>query len=696
MHTIDPSLETFFCPRGIAVIGTSSDPGKLGYQIARNLIDIGYSGAVYFVNPRGGELFGKTIYTAIDHVPDPVDVATLLIPAPATPETLRACGERGIRAAIISSGGFRETGTEGARLENELLEIARQYNMRIVGPNCIGLLDTHFPFDTTFLKSPPPPKGGIAFLSHSGATCAAVVDWSRGQGFGFSRLISLGNQMDVNETDMLLTTAADPDTHSLALYLETVSDGRRFVEAARRITREKPVVVLKSGRSASGQKAAASHTGALAGQDIAFDAAFKHAGVIRANTIEELFEWAYTLSSCPLPKGRSMAVLTSAGGLGVTVVDALEAHGLKLAVLAETTRAELKAILPPAASINNPVDMLASATPDIFANCLKLLVDDPNVHGIITVVLPPPFQTDKLVADVLLPVIASSPKPVLTVLVGDQLIRPELEAYHQANVPEFRFPERAVAALAALGKRSDDLNDRPDTFMPEFQVDRAAVRSLISGDHSDKFERLLNAYGIPSLHLCLASDRDAAAEEAETLGFPVVLKIASADLTHKSDVGGVLLNLQDRDAVREGFDLLTERARAARPDAKIDGVTVQRFVPAGQEVIIGTVQDNIFGPMVMFGSGGVEVEGMKDVAFALAPLTRPGAESLLDNTWAGRKLRGYRSIAPADREAVVNVLLRLAQLAHDLPELKELEINPLRVLPVGQGVIALDVRGVSG
>ena len=696
MNIIDPSLEIFFRPRGIAIIGASSDAGKLGYQIARNLVNIGYPGTVHFVNRHGGQLFGKPIHTDIEHTPDPVDLAVLLIPAPTTPQALRACGERGIQAAIISSGGFRETGAEGARLEYELLEIARQYNMRVIGPNCIGLLDTHLPLDTTFLKPPPPRKGDISFISHSGATCAAVVDWSHGQGFGFSRLISLGNQIDVNETDMLLTTAADPDSHSLALYLETVSDGRRFVETVRHITHHKPVVALKSGRSASGQRAAASHTGALTGQDTAFDAAFKRAGVIRANTIEELFEWAYTLSACPLPKGRSMAVLTSAGGMGVTASDALEACGLILAELTMDTRKALQAILPPAASTRNPVDMLASATPDQFASCLSLLLADPYVDGVVAIVLPPPFLTDKLVADAILPVIKSGQKPVLTALVGDHLIRPEIEAYHQANIPEFRFPERAAAALAALVKRADYLENGTGTTIPEFMVDRKLVRALLSENQPGRFEQILNAYSIPSLLNCLTRSREEAAEEARKIGFPVVMKIASPDLTHKSDIGGVLLNIQDVNAVREGFDLLLERAHSANPAARIEGLTIQQMAPVGQEVIMGVVHDTLFGPMVMFGSGGVEVEGMKDVAFALAPLTRSEAEDLLEKTWAGRKLRGYRSIAPADREAVLDALIRLAQLACDIPELRELEINPLRVLPVGEGVVALDVRAVSG
>jgi acetyltransferase len=454
--------------------------------------------------------------------------------------------------------------------------------------------------------------------------------------------------------------------------------------------------VLKSGRYASGQRAAASHTGALAGQETAFDAAFKRAGIIRANTVEELFEWAYTLAASPLPKGRSMAVLTSAGGLGVAAADALEANDLHMAELAVDTQTALQAILPPAASTHNPVDMLASATPQQFASCLNLLLADPNVDGVLMIILPPPISTDMTVAEAILPIIKSSLKPVLPALVGDLLIQDDLRLFHIAQIPEFRFPERAAAALAALVKRAEFLKNEASTVISVLPVDRQAVRTLLQESDTGKFENILNAYGIPTLPIHLARTREEAVEIALQIGFPVVLKIASPDLTHKSDIGGVLLNIKGVQSVLEGFDQLVKTARAANPEASIQGVSVQCMAANGQEVILGVIQDNVFGPMVMFGSGGVEVEGMKDVAFALAPLNRSEAENMLESTWAGSKLRGYRSIPPADREVVLDTLLRLAQLASDFPEIRELEINPLRVLPVGEGVIALDVRAVSG
>lgn len=695
LNTTTPSLAKFFHPQGIVIIGASTDTKKLGYSIARNLIEIGFPGTVHFVNPHGGQLFGRPIYTCVMQVPDPVDLSVLLIPAAATPQVLSDCGKRGIQAAIIVASGFRETGPEGARLESELLNIAKRYKIRIIGPNCIGLVDTHLPIDTSFLNPPPPPKGNIAFISHSGATCAAVIDWSRGQGFGFSRLVSLGNQIDVNETDLLLAIAPDPATQAIALYLESVSNGRRFVKVARNITRYKPVVVLKSGRNTSGQRAAASHTGALAGQDAAYEAAFLQTGIIRANTVEELFEWAYTLASCPLPKGRSMAVLTSAGGLGVAAVDALEANGLKLAELTDTTRTNLNAILPPAANIHNPVDMLASATPEQFASCLKLLIADPQVEGILMVILPPPFATDMTVSQAVLPIIKNSPKPVLTALVGELLIQADLAHFQQAQIPEFRFPERAASAMSALVKRMEYLERAISPAEPNLPVDRAIIQELIRGNQPGKYQKILNAIGIISPPTELARNCDEVEEVLNRIGLPVALKIASPDLLHKSDIGGVLLNIQDLRSAQEGYEYLVNKVQSSHPKAYIQGVSIQRMAPYGQEVILGMLQDSIFGSIVMFGSGGIEVEGIKDVAFALTPLTPTEAENLIDRTWAGRKLRGYRSIAPADRQAVIKALVNLSQLAVAFPGLLELEINPLRVLPVGEGVLALDIRAKS-
>lgn len=704
----EPTLLPFFDPRGVAIIGASANPTKLGFGIARNLVQSGYPGEVYFVNPGGGRLLERPVMTSISDLPDTVDLAVILIPAPAVPSALRELGERGVRAAIIASGGFRETGEAGAALEDECLRVARDYGMRLIGPNCIGTIDTHRPLDTTFLPPPGPTAGDIAFISHSGAICAAVIDWARGQGFGLSRLVSLGNQIDVRETDMLATVAADPHTRVITLYLEGVGDGRRFVRAARQVSRVKPIVALKVGRFAAGQQAVASHTGALAGQESAFNAAFRRAGVIRAETSEELFDWARALAWCPLPAGRKVAILTNAGGPGVTAADALEALGLRLADLSAKTQAALGALLPREASVRNPVDMLASATAQQYAESLRILLDDPGVDSVMVIIPPPPMESAGGVARATIPIIYASPKPVVVALMGERMIQEAVEYFRAARVPDYRFPERAAAALAVLADRADYVRElshageaTPDTapelddLKPERAVhilNQISERSPGATLPAEAVNQLLQAYGIRTPAADLARTAEEAVALAETMGYPVALKVASPEIAHKSDVGGVLLGLGDAAAVRSGFQSVLDNARAARPGATIDGVIVQQMITAGQEVIVGAVQDPQFGALVMFGSGGVEVEGLADVAFALAPVSGREAEALLDATWAGNRLRGFRNLPPADRQATIDAIRRLGRLAADFPELVEIEINPLRVMPGDQGVFAVDAR----
>ncbi len=697
------SLTPFFTPTGVAIVGASSNPTKLGFSLANNLLQSGYTGAVHFVNPSGGTLLERPLYPTLAEVPDPVDLAVLLIPAPAIPHALVECGQRGIRAVILASGGFRETGPEGAALEEETVRVARAHGIRLIGPNCIGLLDTHLPLDTTFLPPPGPTPGDVAFISHSGAICAAVIDWARGQGFGLSRLVSLGNQADVTETDVLAPVAADPYTRVLTLYLEGISDGQRFVEEASKVTRQKPVIALKVGRFKSGQQAVASHTGALAGQETAYNAAFRRAGVIRADTSEEMFDWARALAWCPPPRGRRVAVLTNAGGPGVTAADALEMHGLELAPLAPATVAALQTFLPSAASFHNPVDMLASASPEHYARSLRALLNDPHVDSVMVILPPPPMYTAGGVARAMIPIIQSAKKPVVIAVMGERMIQEAVEYFRAAHVPEYRFPERAAGALNVLTRRAETLAREVESPLHRADVSpdkvAAALAPFVVGASApqkgtevpttngrflpqDTALQILAAYGIPTLGLELARDADEAVAIAARMGFPVALKVASPDIPHKSDVGGVLLDVRDQESVRAGFASVIEAAKRAQADAVIEGVHLQRMVSAGQEVITGTVRDAQFGPLVMFGSGGVEVEGLKDVAFALAPATRGEIEEMLEKTWAGRKLRGFRSLPPADREAVIEVLTRLGQLAADFP-------------PVG-GDGDQSVKGVAG
>jgi acetyltransferase len=697
---VDPVFQAFFAPRGVVVVGVSHDPAKLGYGLARNLVASGYPGAIHFVNPKGGTLMDRPVSPTIPSVPDPVDLAVLATPAAATVDALRACHARGIRAVIVASGGFKEVGPEGAALEAELTRVAAELGVRVIGPNCIGFLDSHVPIDTTFLQPPAPRPGEIAFVSHSGAVCGAVVDYANGRDFGFSRMVSVGNQADLTETDLLPAAEEDPHTKVIALYLETVAAGSRFVEVAAQVSRSVPIVALKVGRSPAGQRAAASHTGALAGAESAWDAAFRRAGVQRADGLEEMFDWARALAWCPLPRGRAMAVVTNAGGPGVIATDALERLGLELASLTDATKAALRAILPPAASVANPVDMLAAASPQTYAEALRLLVADPGVHGVIVLSPPPPLYTPEAIAEAVIPVAKAAGKPVVVGLLGAHLVNKGAALLAEARVPDYRFPEQAASALAALVRRAEWLAQVPEErgTMAKSRSEAAweiIGRALEGGGGwlaAENTTRLLEAYGIRTPRLQAAGSAAQAAELARLMGFPVVMKVASPDITHKSDVGGVVLDLRDTDAVRDAFERVTRSAKTARPDAKVLGVHIQPMLPKGQEVIVGALRDPQFGPQVMFGSGGVEVEGLKDVAFALAPVPRTEAEEMIEKTWAGRKLRGFRDLPPADRKAVIDTMLRFSQLVADFPEIAEAEINPLRALAEGQGAVALDAR----
>jgi len=679
---IDPLLP-FLHPRGVAVVGASTSPEKLGYGVARNLVQSGFAGAIHFVSQKAGELFGFPLYCGLSEVPDPVDLAVLVIPASAVPQALRDCGARGIHAAIVVSAGFREAGPAGEALERQCVEIAKAHGIRLLGPNCIGTIDTHFPLDTSFLQPPMPPQGAIAFISHSGAFCAAVVDWSRRQGFGFSQIISLGNQADVNETDVLPLVARDDHTRVVALYMEGVSDGVEFVRAATAVSRMKPVVALKVGRSEAGQRAAASHTAALAASDTAFDAAFAKAGVFRATSTEQMFDWARALESCPLPGGDSVAILTDAGGPGVIAADALESLGLKLAGLSAATRAKLADRLPAAASVVNPVDMLASASPQDYAHCLQALLEDASVDAALVIVPPPPMFTAEDVADALIPLIQTSPKPVVIALLGSELTDRAFAHFNQARVPTYPFPERAISALGILARRARSLG----AVTAEPPRPASVPRAILSGG---TVSQLLGAYGIQTVPLVLAHSPVEAVTAAEQQGFPVVLKIASPNIVHKSDFNGVVLNLGDSAQVASAYTHLIGEIEAKLPSAAIEGVWVQHQVLGGQEVIVGVARDANFGPLVMFGSGGVEAEGLGDVAFSLAPLDPSEADDLIRRTWAGRRLDGFRNLPPVDRPAVRDALMGLSWLARDHPELREIEINPLRVL--AQGAFALDVR----
>jgi acetyl coenzyme A synthetase (ADP forming)-like protein len=681
--------DAFFDPRGVAVVGASRDPHKLGYGVVRNLVEHHYRGAIYPVNPVAGEILGRPCYSSVAEVPDPVDLAVIVVPARAVTGVVEECGERGIRHLIVTSGGFRETGPEGEERERDLIRAARRYDMRVIGPNCIGTIDTHSPVNTTFVVGMP-RAGDIGFVSQSGALCAAVIDWARGAGVGFSRIVSLGNQVDVTETEMLSALADDPRTRVITAYIEGVADGRVFLESMAEAARRKPVIVIKAGHGEVGARAVASHTGALAGTAEAYQAAFDRSGVLTAHTTEDLFDRARALAWQPLPEGNRVAVLTNAGGPGILAVDALESAGLRLAPLTGETKSYLRQRLPAAGSVENPVDILAGSGAGTYAVALDAILSDPTADAALVVQAPQDWFLPASLAEVIGEVAAAHNKPVLASVMGLASVDQALAILHERRVPNFSFPERAAGALAAMVARRRWLETPIEEPHEPAGIDRDVARpALAAGD----FPAALAAYGIPVAETRRAARAGDAARAAEEIGYPVVLKLLSPSISHKSDVDGVALGLGDGAAVESAFERILDRARSAFPEAKIEGVLVQKMVTGGREVLVGMRRDSQFGPVVVVGTGGTEVELLRDVSLGIAPLSPCEAERMLDATRAGTRLRGWRGYPPGDRSAVLDVMMRLSWLACDFPEIAEIEINPLFVFQEGGGTLAVDVRG---
>lgn len=693
-------LKVFFRPIGVAIVGASREPHKLGYGIVRNLQSVRYEGPIYPVNPNEEEILGYKVYRSVGEIEGPLDLAVISVPAPAVPEQIEACGMRGIKGAIIVSGGFRETGPEGAQREKQIAEIASRYKMRIIGPNCIGTIDAHTPLNTTFVVGMPRP-GDIAFVSQSGAMAAAVMDWAVGSGVGFSRIVSLGNQLDVTEAEMLEAIGQDGKTRVVTGYIEGTSDGRKFVEAASRAAKQLPLVFLKAGRGKSGAKAVASHTGALAGDTAAYESAFRRAGVLWAHTMEELFDWGRALAWQPLPQGSRVAILTNAGGPAILAADALEDAGLQLATLTADTKAFLRRRVFAAASVENPVDILAGAGPATYALCLDALLADETVDAVAVIQAPQDWFSPLSLAEVIGEV-ANSPlgrkKPILSVIMGLASTSEATQILHRKHIPNFAFPERIGSTLGAMYRRKLWLDEQNrSTGAQQLSIDTSAAKAALSNAtgewlDQDRVESLLRAYGIPVAVSSIASTADEAIKIAQRSGYPVVLKLVAEGVTHKTDVGGVALNIQNDDELRSRYSSMIDRAKKAMPAGAVKGVLVQQQIQSGVELILGVVRDPQFGPLVMAGSGGTEVELKKDVAFELSPLTPSQANAMLDRTTVGRILAGFRGKPAADREAVVDVLVRLAQLASDHAEIAEMEMNPLIVLENGKGAIAVDAR----
>jgi len=686
---MDP-LHAFFHPRGVAVIGASSKPNKLSYGVLHNLATHGYDGPVYPVNPKGGEILDLKVYPSVADVPDPADLAVIILPPELSIRTLEACGERGFKAAVVVASGFGELGAGGEEREAELRDMAERYGMRLIGPNCIGVLDTTSRVDTTFLTAMP-QRGGIGFASHSGAICGGTVDWANTVGFGFSRIISLGNQADVNMADALASLAADPQTNVAVAYVEGLPHGRQFVDTARDLTREKPLVVIKAGRTPSGTRAVASHTGALAGEDRAFEAACRRAGAVQVDDLEALIDASLALTYCQPLSGSGIALLTNAGGPAAVGADALDRQGLHLADLSDQTQAQLRDVCPPGVMTGNPIDMLGGAEPEHYGAALDVLLAAPEVSGILVNFVPQALTGPPEIAEAVGEAAAGAQKPVVCCIYGGGKIHQAARILHERAVPHYLTPARAAFGLGVLWRYHQiEAGESVEPQAPP-GVDHEQARAVLekaAGQHmldAHTGAELAAAYGLSVPPSDLVGTAEEAVTAADRMGYPVALKRVAPGVVHKSDVGGVALGLQDAEALQDAFQEIVEDGERA---------LVQRMAPEGLEVIVGAQRDRQFGPLVMFGLGGVYVEVLEDVAFRLAPLSDADARDMIMETAAGKLLEGVRGQPPGDIEAVVDAARRIGQLMMDGPEISEIDLNPLIVGQAGEGAWAVDVRVV--
>lgn len=695
-------LDSLFNPESIAIIGASRTKGKLGHAILANVIDSKFAGPIYPINPTAGEILGYEVYPTLADVPGPIGLAVIVVPAKLVMQALADCAANDVGAVIVISAGFRETGREGLKLERQMAEIAKAHHMPIVGPNVLGVIDTIAPYNASFAVGMP-RRGYIAFMSQSGALCTAILDIALAQNIGFSRFVSLGNKAHLNELDFLRSWADDEQSKVVMAYLEGIVDGERFIKEARQITKKKSVIAIKSGTTSGGSRAVSSHTGTLAGSERAYEAAFKQAGVLRAGSISEMFDLAIAFARQPLPRGDRIAIITNAGGPGIMATDALEKSGLKLAGLNPETQEKLRENLPAAASVLNPIDVLGDARSDRYKAAFQTVLSDENVDAIV-VILTPQFTTEieetaRALADAFEAQPAANRKPVIACFMGEAHMHEARRLFYERNIPSYPIPERAAAAMKAMVTQANWIA-KPLPEFEEFEVDQATVAKIFAQVRADgrvqigdaESRDILTAYGIriPKSQLCTTANE--AVTFAREIGYPVVMKIASPDILHKTDVGGVRVGLRDATEVNDAFDLMVYRAQKYQPNAQLWGCLVQEQAPAGKEVIVGMNRDPQFGPLVMFGLGGIYVEVLKDVAFRIAPFNREEAMTMMQEIRSFDLLRGVRGQLPADLEAVADTLLRLSQLVTDFPEIVELDINPLMVFERGQGVMGIDMR----
>jgi acetyltransferase len=701
-------LDFLFYPKSIAVIGASRQPGSVGQSLLANLLGSRYRGIIFPVNPRAEGILGIKSYPRVFDIPDEVDLAVIVVPSLIVPTVLDECGEKGIKGAIIITAGFKEIGGEGAELERKVQEIIRKHDITLVGPNCLGVIntDSRSSMNATF-GTQMPKEGNIAFVSQSGALCVAVLDYAKEANIGFSKFISMGNKAGVAENELLRYLKSDPKTDVILMYLEDLVDGREFMAVAREITtslvRPKPIIALKSGRTLMGARAASSHTGSLAGSDKVYDAIFEQCGVMRVDTMEELFDHVKAFSSQPLPKGRNVAIVTNSGGPGILATDSCIRHGLNIAPFSRQTVKKIHKVLPQTASLHNPVDLVAEAQAEQYEASIRAVLKDQKVHSAIVILTPTAFtKVDKISASIL-KAARESRKPVLCCFLGVYDVSKGIEILEENGIPDYRFPESAARVLSAMTEFSYWLK-RPQTGIKTYRVKRAEAKEIIQsakkeGRHSllekEAYE-LLRTYGFPVIKSTLVRNEREAVEAAEKIGFPVVMKIASPDVLHKFDYGGVKLDLKNKEQVKRAYQEICESIFRHKPDARIVGMTVEEMAPPGKEIILGMNRDAQFGPILMFGLGGIYVEALEDVSFRLAPIREYSAMTMINKTKTHKILKGFRGGPVYDIESIADCLKRLSQLVVDFKEIQELDINPLLVYEKGKGCKIVDARIIIG
>ncbi len=697
-------LDAIFHPRSIAVVGATEKAGSVGRTILWNLLSSPFGGTVYPVNPTRPAILGVKAYPSISAIGEPVDLAVIVTPAKTAPDLVAECGEAGIRGVIIISAGFKEIGPEGVELERQVLEVARKYDIRVIGPNCLGIMNPVGRMNATFAAGIARP-GRVGFVSQSGALLTAILDWAEQENVGFSSIVSLGSMLDVGWGDVIDYLGDDPNTDSIVIYMETIGDARAFLSAAREVALTKPIIVIKPGRTAQAAKAAASHTGSLTGSDDVLDAAFRRAGVLRVEKISELFQISEILAKQPRPNGRRLSIVTNAGGPGVIATDALIGGGGELSEISDATMAALNAVLPPVWSHNNPIDIIGDAPPERYAKALEVAAADPETDGLLVILTPQAMTDPTATARALLRHAHIEGKPVLASWMGGAEVEEGSRVLREAGIPTFGYPDTACVLFNHLWRYAENLRSLYETprlpVAPERGEFREEADRIIAGVAAEgrtllteyESKKVLAAYGIPITDTELATTPDEAVTAAASIGYPVVAKLLSRTITHKTDVGGVALNLRNADAVREAFDRIQATVAEKAGAGHFEGVTIQPMINwSGYELIVGSSPDPQFGPVLLFGMGGQLVEVFKDRALALPPLNTNLARKLIHETKISHALKGVRGRKPIDEEVLAALLVRFSELVAEQPRIAEIDINPLLASP--ERVIALDARVV--